>query len=101
MTTVELDWDRGKRQANLAKHGLDFADAAELFAGPVIETEHNRRDHPERRVIAIGVIAGQMTTCAYTDRVGADGRPLRRIISLRRASREERASYVDHAGPPS
>lgn len=26
-----LEWDETKRAANLAKHGLDFADAAEIF----------------------------------------------------------------------
>jgi uncharacterized protein len=99
-TTVEFDWDEGKRRANLAKYGLDFTRAAVLFAGAVLRTEDARRDHAERRVIAVGAAAGQVLTCVYTDRIAADGRLLRRIISLRPASREERAAYADHAHPP-
>jgi uncharacterized protein len=97
---VEFDWDEGKRRANLAKHGLDFTRAAELFAGPVLETEDARRNYLERRIVAIGAAAGQVLACVYTDRVAADGRLLRRIISLRPASREERAVYADYTRPP-
>jgi uncharacterized protein len=28
---AKLSWDEKKRQANLAKHGLDFADAGEVL----------------------------------------------------------------------
>lgn len=34
---MELEWDEAKREANLLKHGIDFADAAELLVGPRFE----------------------------------------------------------------
>jgi hypothetical protein len=42
---VIFTWDEPKRQANLAKHGLDFADAEKVFAGPMVLFEDNRADY--------------------------------------------------------
>jgi uncharacterized protein len=95
---VRFDWDERKRAANVAKHGLDLADAAEMFSGPVLETDDERRDYRERRVVALGVIAGRVVTCVYTDRNAPDASTARRVISLRFASRGERARYVAHTG---
>jgi uncharacterized DUF497 family protein len=38
-------WDETKRQANLNKHGLDFADVEQVFAGPLMLVEDHRRDY--------------------------------------------------------
>ena len=32
-----FEWDESKRQANLAKHRIDFQDAIGIFDGPVFE----------------------------------------------------------------
>ena len=32
-----FEWDESKRQANLAKHHIDFRDAKRVFDGPVFE----------------------------------------------------------------
>ena len=47
-----FDWDESKRQANLAKHLVDFQEATQIFDGPVFEKA--RRRHGEDRVLAIG-----------------------------------------------
>ncbi|MFT3812920.1 MAG: BrnT family toxin [Acidovorax sp.] len=87
--TPPLIWDEAKRQANLAKHGLDFADA-----GEVLDSRY-RLDLPELRgteqrtrsvSYALGFLA--VLTVVHTGRDGAA-----RIISLRRASRQEREVY--------
>src|SRR3989442_10678239 len=49
-----FDWDESKRQANLAKHLVDFQDATQIFDGPVFEQA--RRRHGEDRVLAIGLM---------------------------------------------
>ena len=36
---MNFTWNESKRQANLAKHGLDFADAKEVFENPLILIE--------------------------------------------------------------
>src|SRR5438093_11330090 len=35
-------WDEGKRVANIAKHGIDFADVREMFAGPMLVSSDTR-----------------------------------------------------------
>ena len=47
---MNFTWDEPKRQANLAKHGLDFADAAKVFAEPMVLFEDDRFDYGEQRM---------------------------------------------------
>ena len=97
---MEYEWDGRKRLGNIAKHGLDLADAPLLFQGAVVEAPDDRRDYRAPRVIAVGRLGGLLATCVYTGRSTTDGRPLRRIISLRPASRKKRARYADHTRAP-
>ena len=34
--SMHFTWDESKRQSNLIDHGLDFADAEKVFAGPLV-----------------------------------------------------------------
>jgi uncharacterized DUF497 family protein len=49
-----FEWDESKRQANLAKHYIDFRDAKRMFDGPVFERIDRR--HGEDRIFAIGLM---------------------------------------------
>ena len=51
---MDSEWDEAKRQANILKHGIDFVDAIEIFAGQFIESEDRRRDYRERQYRAVG-----------------------------------------------
>ena len=82
-----FEWDESKRQANLAKHYIDFLDAKQVFEGPVFERVDNR--HGEDRILAIGLMEGIEIVVVYTMR----GKR-RRIISARRAHRDERQNYA-------
>lgn len=84
-----FEWDEGKRQANLAKHYVDFQDAIRVFDGPVFETMDSRRG--ENRIVAIGSIEGIEIVVVYVMRGQR-----RRIISARRAHRNERQDYANH-----
>jgi len=84
-----FEWDEHKREANLAKHLIDFQDASKVFGGPVFESVNSR--HGEDRIIAIGLIEGIEIVVVYVVR---DQR--RRIISARRANRNERQDYANH-----
>lgn len=82
-------WDEAKRRENLAKHGLDFADA-----GEVLESRY-RLDVPvvrqgEARIQAISYALRFLAvlTVIHTECDGAA-----RIISFRRASDKEREVY--------
>ena len=84
-----FEWDESKRQANLAKHHIDFWDAKQVFDGPVFERVDNR--HGEDRLLAIGLMEGIEIVVVYAMRGNR-----RRIISARRANRDERQDYANH-----
>lgn len=84
-----FEWDEGKAQSNLAKHGVPFASAVRLFADPwLIEFETSKPEDGEVRHKAVGVIAGRLFTVVYTLRDGVT-----RIISARRSNRSEARRY--------
>lgn len=85
---MKLSWDEAKRQRTLEHRGFDFADAGEVFSGVVSETIDDRVDYGEQRVITIGMLGGVAVVVVWTPREGG-----RRIISIRRASRDERRDY--------
>ena len=84
-----FEWDESKRQSNLAKHHVDFQDALRIFDGPIFEKAN--RSHGEDRVLAIGLLEGIEIVVVYVIR----GKR-RRIISARRAHRDERQDYANH-----
>ena len=87
--SLSLIWDEAKRQANLRKHGLDFADAGEVLESRYrLDVQEWRAQ--ELRVLSISYALGYLAvlTVVHTERDGAA-----RVISFRRASREEREAY--------
>ena len=87
---MDSEWGETKRQANILKHGIDFVAAVKIFEGGFIEAEDRRRDYGERRYRAIGQLGDQVLQVAYTWRGER-----RRIISARRAGRNDRRAYYD------
>lgn len=83
---MRVTFDTVKRDRTLAERGLDFADAAIVFAGVTLELEDTRLDYGETRVICYGLLAGRMVVVGYTPR-GAD----RHIFSMRKANEREQA----------
>jgi uncharacterized DUF497 family protein len=81
-----FEWDQDKSSANLIKHGIDFADASEIFYGPVIVIGSNRND--EERWIAIGKSHNRIVSVIFTRRNN-----LIRIISARHPRRNEERAY--------
>jgi uncharacterized protein len=73
---VKITYDPVKRTKNLAKHGLDLADAAKVFEG---EYSNARSDYVgEKRFIAVGYLDKRLVVVVWTQ-----GRKTRRIISMR------------------
>ena len=85
---MEMEWDEAKRESNLAKHGLDFTVALELFTDYFMERLDTRQDYNEDRWVALGMIRGMTVVFVYTER-GGKLRP----ISLRKATFQERSIY--------
>jgi len=87
-----FEWDESKREANLVKHGVDFVDALEVFADALrIERIDRRREYREERHQVVGRVGDQVVFVVYTLRGRA-----RRMISARRASRNERRTYLEN-----
>ena len=86
-------WDEKKRTLNLAKHGIDFRDAAEIFAGPLVTVEDTREDYGEPRYVALGLLAGIVVSLVYTERNDQV-----RLISIRKALRHEIRFYFSQIG---
>jgi uncharacterized DUF497 family protein len=85
---MEFEWDPAKRAANLAKHGLDFADAGEFdWLNAVIRVD-DRRDYGEVRFLAWAQFRGRMHSVVFT-RVGS----AIRIISFRKSNKMEIRRY--------
>lgn len=85
---MAFEWDKAKRATNLRDHGVDFEDAALIFAGPVIEADDTRVDYGEPRLRAVGQVEGEFFMVAYTWR-GQN----RRIISAWRLDDDGRRRY--------
>lgn len=86
-----FQWDEAKNHANIRKHGFDFADAAEMFRGPLLVRPDTREHYDEDRWIGLGMIRGRVAVVVFAER-GAD---VIRIISLRRADYEDRKQYEE------
>jgi uncharacterized protein len=46
---MEFEWDEAKNRQNIAKHGIDFADARRIFDKPVLLRPDDRKDYGENR----------------------------------------------------
>ena len=84
----EFEWDDAKNAANLVKHGISFEEAATIWNGTVVSGV-DETHHSELREISFGLIGGTAIVCVvHTDRHGKT-----RIISARKATRNERRLY--------
>ncbi len=96
---MRFEWDEAKRLANLEKHGLDFADAAELFQGQMVIARDQRFDYGEERYIGFGALKQKVMAVVFS-RKEPD---VIRLISLRKANQREQRRYgqavADRLGP--
>ena len=83
---MRYDWDETKREANIAKHGVDFI-AAEDFEWDVALTVASHST-TEPRLVAIAPIRRRLHVLVYSIETR-----IVRIISLRKANRREAKLY--------
>lgn len=88
---MKIVWDEAKRGANLRKHGLDFADAEQVFTGITYTIEDRRFDYGERRFITLGLLRDTVIVMAHTE-----ARRTIRIISMRKATGNEEVLYFEN-----
>jgi uncharacterized DUF497 family protein len=85
---MEVAFDPDKRDKTMIERGIDFARAAEVFAGRHFTAEDQREDCAEPRYITAGKLDGRMVVMVWTPRGEA-----RRIISMRKANEREQARF--------
>jgi uncharacterized DUF497 family protein len=97
---IGYEWDDNKETQNILKHGIDFESATLIWESMTISEIDGRFDYGEERFFTIGEVDGRTIVVVFTWRRG-----IRRIISARKASRDERRKYHEtcargEADPP-
>ena len=67
ISSMQFIWHEPKRQANLTKHGMDFADAERVFAGPTFTFEDDREDYGEQRWVTLGLLSAKVVVLVHTE----------------------------------
>lgn len=55
---MRFEWDEEKRRINLRRHGLDFADAEQVFESEIVIALDDRFDYGEARFVTFGLLKG-------------------------------------------
>ena len=93
MSEIRFEWDHKKSAANKRKHGITFEEAATVFSDEnallIPDPEHSDQ---EDRFILLGLSAAlRMLVVCHCYRTAER---VIRIISARKATRNERAQYA-------
>lgn len=92
MTTLHFEWDESKAKANLKKHGVSFDEAKTVFADErgrlIADPDHS--DDEERFVLLGYSSALKLLVVCHCYRSAEN---TIRIISARKATKREAASY--------
>ncbi|HTH96161.1 MAG TPA: BrnT family toxin [Stellaceae bacterium] len=90
---TDFEWDDQKDAANIAKHGIPFAEAVAVFLDiNRIDIATIRAEDGEDRMKSVGMIEGRLFTVVYVMRG-----MICRIISARRSNGGEERRYGNHS----
>ena len=90
---MKFEWDESKREGNFSKHGLDFKWAYRVFESDTFTFEDNRIAYNEQSFVTLGMLDGDVVVVVHTetnDKI--------RVISLRKAVKNEQKLYFTHIG---
>lgn len=85
-----FEWDSNKNAWNIQKHEIDFLDAIEVFSDERAVLRYDiAHSGDEERFLVVGMMRGIVVTAiVFTDRGD-----ITRLISARKATREEELDY--------
>jgi len=86
---MDFEFDASKSTANLDKHGIDFMEAQQLWEDED-RLEIPARTEDEPRSVLIAALGQKLWSACFTYRKGRI-----RLISVRRARKEERELYYE------
>ena len=87
---MDYEFDPGKDEANLDKHGLSLADVGSFEWETAVVVEDMRKQYAEARFEATGYIGDRLHVVIYCVRTDAV-----RVISLRKANKREEKRYAE------
>jgi len=85
---VNISYDPGKNEKNIAERGISFEQVVEFEWSSALIVEDSRKDYGEPRFQALGFIGKRLHALVFTPRAG-----LVHVISLRKANRREVKRY--------
>ena len=91
---MQFQWDQEKARVNLAKHGVDFETAKNVFRDPSALLEPDD-DQDEERWHIIGLADSKVLFVVFVERDG----DVIRIISARKANKREERDYFGQKAP--
>ena len=94
---MNFEWDEGKARSNIAKHGVSFTLAQEVWDDPFHLIFADRIVDGEQRWHATGIVGGLKLLVVVHIYVGKGKEDRVRIIGARRATKHERRHYEDDA----
>lgn len=86
---MQFEWDDTKNQENQQKHGIAFEDIESVFSGPMLVSIDDRFEYGEVRWIGVGFLADIVVVIVWAEKAV----DVIRIISARKANRQERERY--------
>ena len=89
---MEFEWDKGKAERNLIKHGVSFDEAKTVFdCSLYVDFYDPDHSESEERYLAIGESnRGRLLIISYTERSSKI-----RLISARETTKTERETYEE------
>ena len=91
MPDLRFEWDERKNSANCRKHGVSFEEAETVFYDDRAILTEDPDEEDEDRFVLLGLSAGLRTLVVC--HCYREGDEVIRIISARKAHREERRDY--------
>ena len=91
---MNISYDPGKNEKNIAERGISFERAAEFEWSSALIVEDSRKDYGEPRFQAPGFIGKRLHALVFTPRAGQA-----HVISLRKANRREVKRYETQTQP--
>ena len=93
---MKFDWDENKNKLNKEAHKVSFEEASTIFLGNFLEIPDIEHSTDEERFTAFGISAlrRELFVC-YCYRERLNGEEIIRIISARKATKDEREEYFN------
>lgn len=97
MGKISFEWDENKNRINKVKHGIDFEEAATVFYDEdAIMFDDPEHSVQEERFLMLGITKHE--NLCIVSHCYRDNDNIIRIISARRATKNETRTYNKYAG---